>query len=1060
MLNFENAYKLLNKHQKNAVDSIDGPLLVVAGPGTGKTHLLILRIANILLKTDVSPSNILCLTFSESAANELRQRLIETIGKAAYEVKISTYHGYGSEVIQNNPQHFPELALARPIDDIDSNDLIVTLLSKLEYNNPLRAYISFPKEIQSSISDMKDSLISPVKLKKIAKDNLNFVNETSKNTRKNLEKVIRVDKKSFEYFEKLLSDASDGELAAFFYSELAEALEDRSNTKLLTKWKNKWLEKDNNAKYIVKGRYQNERLIALSKVYDDYQKELRKKGLYDYDDMIQLLVNALQNNDDLKYSLQEQSQYIMLDEFQDTNISQLEIVRLLGDNPVLEEKPNIMAVGDDDQAIYTFQGADYSHMLKFSKFYPSTKVIALQDNYRSFQEIINLSGQVSDQIETKLTSFLHIDKSFKSHHGSGANIEGNVYDNDAAEYNDVAKQIQKLIKNGEKADQIGLIAPKHKYLEEITHYLKHKDIPVNYERREDILEKPIIIELFDSLRLVQALSTRQFDMADSILPKVLSQDHYGFDVKSIWKFAWETKADHKHWSEKIIDSKQFSEVALFFIELSNRSNTIPIENIVEALIGREEVNGYTNPFFKYHKEKQTDFVNVISDLSLLRSKAKDRAISGNQVIYVNDFLDVVEKYQSAGIKLMNTNRFVNGTNGVEVLTVHKSKGKEYKHVFLINMVDEIWGSSQRSFSSKISLPENLKHINNNSNSDDEYLRLLYVAMTRAKTNLRVSSHRSTITGKKVNPVKYLDGLLESKDGKSELVEFSDVEPYWFQKHSNEIKNLGALLKPKLENYRLSPSHLNKFIDVVYSGPQSFFIENILGFPTPSSADMIYGNVIHGCLEWIHITLSETGKLPSENLLLKRFYQQLERQQLTKEQFKLLKKRGEVCLKAVLSKRSSTFHEDNKHEENFYNDGITLGEAVLTGKIDKLIINKQGKTITIVDYKTGRSEDKWKSSIKLHKYKQQLYIYKYLVEQSHRFAGYKVDKAYLEFVDPDTDGIINTLELEFDNKTEENILKLIKIVWAKIQKLEFADISQFPQNMTGVIKFEKELIEGE
>ena len=161
-------------------------------------------------------------------------------------------------------------------------------------------------------------------------------------------------------------------LVQLFAQELAEAVdkaEETGTTTALTAWKNAWLAKDGQGAFVVDGERANHKLLAAADIYADYLNELKKRNLFDYDDMILRAVHALETNADLRFTLQERYLYILLDEFQDTNAAQLRLVELLTDNPVHEGRPNVLAVGDDDQALYAFQGADYSHLLQFQRMY-------------------------------------------------------------------------------------------------------------------------------------------------------------------------------------------------------------------------------------------------------------------------------------------------------------------------------------------------------------------------------------------------------------------------------------------------------------------------------------------------------------------------------------------------------------------------------------------------------------------------------------------------------------------------------------------------------------------
>jgi DNA helicase-2/ATP-dependent DNA helicase PcrA len=326
---FKKAYSGLNKAQKEAVDNIDGPVMVIAGPGTGKTQLLSLRVANILLKTDVNPENILCLTFSDSAANEMRARLATIIGLDAYKVNVSTYHSFGSDLIASYPAYFNNYARLLPLSDLSADIIIRKIQAKLTYKNPYKDE-RLSSNIKRLISEAKRALLTPDDIEKVIKSNLDFIKTKSEQT-KNLSDILaRVSKTSKDDFLALKTGVkTDAELLSFellaeaWDRELDVAIQtsiDSGDNKALSKWKTRYLAKDENSDFIVAGHEQNERLRYFCGIYRKYLAELLNQGLYDFDDMILRSIEALKANLDLKYTIQEKYQYLLLDEYQDTRL--------------------------------------------------------------------------------------------------------------------------------------------------------------------------------------------------------------------------------------------------------------------------------------------------------------------------------------------------------------------------------------------------------------------------------------------------------------------------------------------------------------------------------------------------------------------------------------------------------------------------------------------------------------------------------------------------------------------------------------------------------------------
>ncbi|MEI6479582.1 MAG: ATP-dependent DNA helicase [bacterium] len=331
---FEKRYSLLNTEQKEAVDAVEGPVMVVAGPGTGKTQILTLRIANILRNTDTNPGNILALTFTEAGVSTMRRRLLEFIGADAYSVGINTFHGFCNGVIKEYPEEFPRIIGSESITEVDQISLIEEIITSttLPILKPFGEPLHHVRGILKAINDLKREGIDPEQFIEIIKKEKERFFETPD-----------------LYHEK---GVHKGKMKGEFKDEL---------------------------KHIEK----NEELCIL---YGAYEEKLSTRRMYDYGDMIMEVLHALTNNGDLLLILQEKHQYILVDEHQDTNNAQNKILELLAN---FHENPNIFVVGDEKQAIFRFQGASLQNFLHFKELYPEAKLIVLQENYRSSQLILD-----------------------------------------------------------------------------------------------------------------------------------------------------------------------------------------------------------------------------------------------------------------------------------------------------------------------------------------------------------------------------------------------------------------------------------------------------------------------------------------------------------------------------------------------------------------------------------------------------------------------------------------------------------------------------------------------
>ena len=1115
MSTFEEAYNALNGKQKEAVDTLEGPLLVIAGPGTGKTQLLSARVANILKKTDTPSKNILCLTFTENGAENMRERLTRFIGKSAYDVTISTYHAFGGDLIRRFPEYFTETRLQNPVDELTKRQIITEIVEAMSYTNPLKQTRHHLDDLIATLSEVKRALLSSEDLRLLAKENLLFIERVSHDTAQIFASFSRMPtiKSALPLFEQTLNALTKyapaqpaneqfGTLAGVAIGSLQVAIveaESIGKTTPLTVWKNDWLAKNDNNALIFGGELESKRMRALADVLEQYQAALATRGLYDFDDMIIRAVEVLENNPDLRFTLQERYLYILLDEFQDTNPAQLKIVQLLTDNPVNEGRPNVMAVGDDDQAIYAFQGAQYSNMLDFHNMYRDIKVINLTENYRSHHAILEIAQNIVEQIESRLHHYFNNTSktllAVNSRLPKAAAIQRCEFLSEIAQADWIAREVKKLVDAGTSPREIAILAPRHRQLEPLIPYLNSLSIPVRYEKRENILDSPIVKQLVTMSKLVLALRANDEATADSLWPEVLSYDFWNLSTSRIWQMSWhvtDQRHDGKHssWSSELLqDGKTFRIPALLFLTLANRVDGETCETMLDYLIGttaaethEKDISTVTSPLREYYtgthmREKQPElFYNALTHLTVLRARLREHEATTESALTLRDLIRFIEMYEAADERMQNTSPYNQQADAVQVMTVFKAKGLEFAHVFLPSMQDEVWGATSRSQSNRLTLPANLAPIRHVGTSDDERLRILYVAITRAKIGLCITNAAQNYSGKATKRLKYLDEQEQADNTIKDLVlppavqtvKQSDTEPPaielleldWRHRHKVDAQqtNLISLLLPRLKNYQLSPTHLTSFLDLEYGGPGRFFFTTILRFPEASSPDSQFGNAIHETLQWYQYSTTDRGSSPSVTEAIAYFIDRMKAKKiaLTRETIEI--ERGEKALAAYLTTKSNAFKPNDKAETSFRNENVFIDEAHLAGKVDKLEIDTHNKQIVVVDYKTGKSYSRWESDPKLHRYRRQLYAYKILVEQSMTYSGYTVTAGRLEFIEPDKNNKVNVLELNFKNDELEQTKQLMLALWHHVKQLKFPDTSNYEATLSGIRKFEQDLIE--
>ena len=902
---FKTRYNSLNSAQKKAVDTIDGPLLVVAGPGTGKTELLSMRAANILRATDTLPENILCLTFTDSGANAMRARLASIIGTDAYKVAIQTFHSFGTEIINHHSEYFYRGANFSPADEVATYSILTDIFEELDYNNPLASKMNGDfthlRDTAQVISELKQAGLSSSELLQIIDSNEKlldtiepelaaiFANRISKTTIALLppiaNKIAELPAPQLPPAIAPLADALALSMARAFDEAVASG-----KTTPITAWRNAWLEKDARGEFVFKDRKRHAKLHAVAPIYDQYLAEMRQAELFDYDDMILNVVQAIEQYPDLRFNLQERYQYIMVDEFQDTNLAQLRILFNLTDTPH-GDAPNIMAVGDDDQAIYSFQGADVGNIHRFRKRYPDHASVVLTDNYRSSQTILDRAREIITQASGRLETSMDINKQLQAHtNDANSQVTLSALPSRQEEFAWIAESIQKNITDGIKPSEIAVIARRHSDLIALLPYLNHAGIAVNYERRDNVLDDERIQLLELMTRICVDIAAGEHDEANSLLPELVAQPMFDFDSEAIWRLSLQAYRNRTNWLEAMLASPTFQPLAKWLLDRAKASLTEPLETFLDTLIGvpqnytanddtdddnddndtarkptKSHRNAFISPFYRYYFNSDIlgsspdTYLTALEALQTLRSKLREGA--PDSTLLASDFLTLIDTYRQLDIPVVSIRRASEtAQNAINLMSAHKSKGLEFDTVYVINSIDLMWGERVRSRSRLIGYPENLA-ISPNADSYDERIRLYFVAMTRAKRQLYLSYARNDDTAKDTLKASFLAGTnLQEIDRRpnSTTTLAAQSEIAWHDRLTAPISHtMKELLAPTLENYKLSVTHLNNFIDVTRGGPQNFLLNNLLRFPQAKSADTALAHANPQYAEW----LLQYGALP-------------------------------------------------------------------------------------------------------------------------------------------------------------------------------------------------------
>ena len=1115
----------LNAKQKEAVEYIEGPLLVLAGPGTGKTHLLSSRVEYILKSTDTNPENILCLTFTESGASNMRERLLSTVGAAARKIEIHTYHAFGADLLVQYKNYAEEFSrnLDEPIDEVSQFKIIREIQEDLGARDILKSGAT--ADILSTIASAKSARLKGADLVKIAEENEKLSTKMSKAISPIFEGMGRL--KFLEAVEEVYSPVLQIFLENVSTENIVGEIEPISNTlarelkniidkereaekpsvSALTRWRNATFEKDEEGHFRLKDRVANKKLKSLGGIMEKYDARLEAEGWFDFPDMIEQAIEILKTDKGFRLTEQERFQYILLDEFQDTNPSQAELIKLLTDY----DEPNVMAVGDDDQAIFEFQGADASNLLTFQQKY-GAKVINLEENYRSNQEILDFSRKIADQIQGSFVKNPMVEKQgklskeLKAFKGAGGKIERHEFLTADGEYAFVAEEIRKLIKSGVPQKEIAIIAPKHKYIAPLLPFLKESgEINIAYEKKDNLLEDARLGEILTLARFIYDTSLGK--NVSSRLLEILSFPFWKIPAGEAIRAVAEAKAAHKSGLDYLLlsESPRLRELGEFLAALAMRAFDAPLELMMDYIVGtvavrlaseigdeddsgegdgsrvsREgalarEFREFRSPFIEFYDREQGEYetFELYENLAVLREAVLKHTKAQNPRL--RDLISTLDDYKEAGATLSNTSPYRDSADAVQILTAHKSKGLEFEYVFMIATDSLSWGKAKGN-NNTLSLPKNVLQIRHTGITDDERLRLLFVAVTRAKSHLILTSSLKDFSGKSPARLEYLE---EYEDGEGNVISpflavlqgseenrsaeqtsekvtlhyedmnevrgRVDLRKSWRSAYTKLSPELRPILLARMERYLLTASDLTLFLDISYGGPMEFYARKVLRSPRePATEATQFGNLVHAVFERV------TNEGISDEEAREFYRAEAEKTDLGEKEVKNLLEKGDSALGISLE----TFGEILRNSEEKKARGvkaraevdlraehIEVGEVPVTGKLDHIEIDDEKKTIEIFDFKTGKyHKEKWGSVSSLYKYSLQLLFYKLLLNNSATYKKYKVTRGHILFVSPDDEGKVYDKVLEFSefDREEEKLREMMSAVYKQARTLAFLD----------------------
>lgn len=1006
---FREAFEKLNENQKKAVTHIEGPLFVLAGPGTGKTQILALRIGYILQHTDTQPHNILCLTYTDAGTIAMRKRLLEFIGPTAYNLHIYTFHAFTNQVIRENMHLFGGIRELQPLTDLEKSEVFIDLIDQIPPDNPLKrfkgAVYHDKKNLESLFNDMKREGWES-----------DFITE-------------KID----QYLENLRDDPE------MYY-------------KRKTPTKTKVYEKGDFKETAYRDKVDKmNRLKAAASLFTVYENMLRSKARYDYDDMILWVLKAFEEHPQLLLKYQEQYLYFLVDEYQDTNGAQNKILEKLID---YWQSPNVFAVGDDDQAIYRFQGANMENILSFvQKYHP--EVVILNHNYRSSQLIIDASSRLIDNNEQRLSKQININKNIAAA-GANAQLPDKVniraFPNPAHEEAAIFREIQKLRNEGFPLNKIAVIYRNHNQVANLTKVLEGENFPLNIRRKLDILSEPFIVNIIEMLRLIH-FEHKETGLREDLLFKTLIAPVFNIQYVDTIKISRETAynretKEKKYWIEVISDKEKMQSLGIrevdrihsVFEMISGWINLAPritVQQLFEKVITESGIlnEALTSPDSHYKIQLLTSLFDFI----------KSEGVR-NPFMTLSDFITSIEKMKQSGISLPLV-KVISSSEGVNFITAHSAKGLEFQKVFLMGANKDNW-ESKRPPNIGFSYPPNILLINQENKEEDER-RVFYVAATRAEQELTISYAESKDDGSLIECSRFVTELATATHAitlKTEMVEDEFLIRFkgltlqevvlppheWIDKE---------LINKILENYEMSVTDLNKYLKC----PLTFYYENIIKVPTARTAGAGFGSAIHYALEQFFKESKSKEKkgFGSAQMLVDYFKagMLIYRSHFTEKEFENLVYHGTEILKKYHENQLSSWFEPDDYKMEQYISNVHFNKIPIKGMIDKIEFYKD--SVHVIDYKTGNPANA-KTLVSPPKkegdpggdYWRQLIFYKILLDNDPK-TRLTAQSGSVFLIEPENDGTFFKHKIVFNPAEMKIVENQLIDVYNKIKNHEFS-----------------------
>ena len=647
----ESRYKMiegLNEKQKEAVLYNEGPLLIIAGAGAGKTKTLTTKIAYLIEEGFAYPYNVLAITFTNKAAKEMKDRLYGLIGDLAKKVQVSTFHSFGLKLLRENYQKLGYEANFVIMDSDDSLTVVKKIVKDLGYDPK----IYNPRAIRNKISSCKNEMMTP------------------------------------EMYERYA--VSDYEK-------------------------------------------------VMQKVYEKYEEKLKKNNSVDFDDLLLLPIKLFKENPSVLQKYQELYQYILIDEYQDTNEAQYILSKLIS-----AKNRKITCVGDDSQSIYSFRGANYKNILNFEKDYKDAKTILLEENYRSTSTILDAANQViKNNTQRK-------DKNLWTSRGKGEKIKYYRAYNEKDEAQYVIRKIKELRNKEVEYKDIAVLYRTNAQSRVLEEEMLKENMPYRVIGSFYFYSRKEIKDLIAYLRLIH-------NSKDNVsLLRVINTPKRGIGLRTIENLTEKADAEETSIYEAISSGKEL-EFKKMLEQLKSLSEELTLTELIDKVLDasgmRQELESEKTLEAEVRLENLEEFKSITKSF-----EEREGLISLEDFLLEISLISDVEEYKD-------------DPNRISLMTVHSVKGLEFNHVFVVGMEEGIF-----------------PHMNSlmETSELEEERRLCYVAITRAKDDLHlINARRRTLFGKEqINPVSRFIGEISP-----DLIETNVKEELPKQEEKIEVEDM-------------------------------------------------------------------------------------------------------------------------------------------------------------------------------------------------------------------------------------------------------------------------------